>query len=261
MAHGFGALKEGRLDAFAERFSEEGMAVLVFDYRHFGTSTGEPRGLIHIRRQHEDWLAAVSLARTIDGVDPNRIALWGSSNSGGHVLWVAARDAEVAAVISQVPHTDGVATMLAIGPRRLVLLTVAGVRDAVGSRLGREHRIPIVGPERSSAAMASPDAEPGYAAMYPAGFEWDNSVPARIALTYGMYRPGRDAGRIRCPVLVLVADADAITPPEPARRAAKKAPRGELWEFEGGHFDVYVGDVFERAVAEEVAFLKRSLRL
>ena len=43
MAHGFAAQKEGRLDAFAERFAAAGFAVLVFDYRHFGLSSGEPR--------------------------------------------------------------------------------------------------------------------------------------------------------------------------------------------------------------------------
>lgn len=118
MAHGFGALKEGRLDAFAERFAAAGMAALVFDYRHFGTSTGEPRGLMHMDRQHDDWQAAVAHARTLERVDPERIALWGSSNSGGHVIWVAARDPRIAAVVSQVPHTDGLATMGAAGPRR-----------------------------------------------------------------------------------------------------------------------------------------------
>jgi fermentation-respiration switch protein FrsA (DUF1100 family) len=63
MAHGFGAVKELRLDAYAEKFAEAGCAVLVFDYRHFGTSEGEPRQLIDIS------LAARRLARR-SGVCP-----------------------------------------------------------------------------------------------------------------------------------------------------------------------------------------------
>ena len=90
LAHGFGALKEGRLDAYAERFAAAGYAALVFDYRHFGESEGEPRQLLDVRRQHEDWHAAVAFARGADGVDPERVALWGSSFSGGHVIHVAA---------------------------------------------------------------------------------------------------------------------------------------------------------------------------
>ena len=40
MAHGFGGVKEARLDAYAERFAAAGMAALVFDYRHFGARGG-----------------------------------------------------------------------------------------------------------------------------------------------------------------------------------------------------------------------------
>lgn len=107
--------------------------------------------------------------------------------------------------------------------------------------------------------MASPDAEPGYRAMYPQGFEWDNSVPGRITLTYGLYSPGRDAKRVRCPMLVVVAENDAVTPPEGARTAARRAPRGEMISYDCGHFDVYVGEWFERAVADELAFFGRTL--
>jgi len=50
LAHGFGGVREARLDAFAERFGDAGLAALVFDYRYFGASTGEPRQLIDIGR-------------------------------------------------------------------------------------------------------------------------------------------------------------------------------------------------------------------
>ena len=43
MAHGFSAVKEMYLDAYAERFTEAGLAALVFDNRNFGSSHGEPR--------------------------------------------------------------------------------------------------------------------------------------------------------------------------------------------------------------------------
>ena len=43
MAHGFSAVKEMYLDAYAERFTNAGLAALVFDNRNFGASEGEPR--------------------------------------------------------------------------------------------------------------------------------------------------------------------------------------------------------------------------
>jgi dienelactone hydrolase len=43
MAHGFSAVKEMYLDAFAEVFVQAGFGALVFDNRNFGASDGEPR--------------------------------------------------------------------------------------------------------------------------------------------------------------------------------------------------------------------------
>src|SRR3954453_69051 len=74
MAHGFSGVREQRLDAFAERFAAAGLAALVFDYRHFGASEGEPRQLLDIKRQLADWRAAVAYARSLDAIDPDRIA-------------------------------------------------------------------------------------------------------------------------------------------------------------------------------------------
>lgn len=43
MAPGFGGTRECGLEPYAEKFANAGYAVLLFDYRHFGASTGEPR--------------------------------------------------------------------------------------------------------------------------------------------------------------------------------------------------------------------------
>ena len=111
LGHGFGAVKEGGPIRVAERYAEAGFAGLAFDYRHFGESGGEPRQLLDIGRQLDDWRAAIAYARTLDGIDGERIALWGSSFAGGHVIAIAAGDPRVAAVVSQVPYTDGIATL------------------------------------------------------------------------------------------------------------------------------------------------------
>ena len=114
MAHGFGHTADSGLHAYAERFAAEGLEVLLFDYRNFGASTGEPRQLVDYRRHRADYRAAVEFARDIDGVDAERIVLWGTSYSGGHVIAIAAADPRIAAVISQVPAVDGRAAVLEI---------------------------------------------------------------------------------------------------------------------------------------------------
>lgn len=107
MAHGLGGTRKMRLPAFAKRFAAAGYACLVFDYRHFGDSEGEPRQLLDIGRQLEDWKAAIVHARGMKDVAPARVVIWGTSFGGGHVLATAADDDRLAAIVSQCPFTDG----------------------------------------------------------------------------------------------------------------------------------------------------------
>jgi pimeloyl-ACP methyl ester carboxylesterase len=262
LGHGFGATRIARLDAYAERFAAAGVAALAFDYRGFGGSEGEPRQLVDVSRQLDDWRAAIRFAHSLDGVDPDRIVLWGSSFGGGHVASIAAEDARVAAAISQAPFADGLAALRATGFVNSCRLTVAGLRDELARLRGRPpHMLAIVGPPGTTAAMTSPDAEPGYVAMFPEGSEWRNEVEAGIGLRVGFYRPFRRAARITCPWLVCVADRDVITPPQPTLKAAARASRSEVRRYDAGHFDVYVGETFERVVADEIDFITRNVKL
>ena len=67
LGHGLSAVRDQRLPAYAERFAEAGLAALLFDYRHFGASGGEPRQLFDIQRQLEDWRIAFAYARGLRG--------------------------------------------------------------------------------------------------------------------------------------------------------------------------------------------------
>jgi dienelactone hydrolase len=107
MAHGFSAVKEMYLDAFAEVFAQAGLGALVFDNRNFGASDGEPRQEIDPWQQVRDYRHAITYASTLPTVDATRIGIWGSSYSGGHVLVVGAIDRRVRCVVSQVPLISG----------------------------------------------------------------------------------------------------------------------------------------------------------
>lgn len=256
MAHGFTSTRDDTLPAYAERFLAAGCAVLVFDYRHFGASGGQPRQLLDVRRQQADYRAAIAYARSVDGIDPSRIVLWGSSFSGGHVIAVAATDSRIAAVIAQVPFVDGLSSAMKVPPVTQLRLGAAGIRDAVGAALRRPpHLLPAVGTPGDIAAMTDPEAEPGFRAINAPGSLWRNEFAARLMLTLPAYRPGTLAERLGMPLLVCVADADVITPPGPAVRAARRAPRGVLRRYPGGHFDLYLGDTFEQVVTDQVDFL------
>lgn len=260
MAHGLGGVRQMRLDAFAERFSAAGYRCLVFDYRHFGASGGEPRQLLSVRRQLEDWTSAIAHAREIDGVDPDRIILWGTSFGGGHVIRTAARVPGIAAVIAQCPFTDGLASSFALPPSTLAKVSLLAARDLFAAVRRREPvMIPAYGEPGSTALMTSPDSVAGVEALIPPGDETSADITARFGADIVRYFPGRDARKIPCPAHFAVCEDDSVAPSRPTLRHVRKAPRGEVRMQPGGHFDIYVGDDFERNVAQQLDFLARHV--
>ena len=103
MAHGFSAVKEMCLPDYAEKFAAAGFATLVFDYRYFGDSEGEPRCQLFPLEQVEDYRNAISWISNQPEVDPKRIGIWGTSFSGGIVIYVGSYDRRVKAIVAQAP--------------------------------------------------------------------------------------------------------------------------------------------------------------
>lgn len=265
MAGGAGVTKEPGTDRFARVFHDAGFTVLAFDYRRFGDSGGTPRQIIRIREQLEDWRAATTYAASLPDVDPARIAIWGFSLSGGHVLNIAAENPDIAAAIAQTPLADGQAA----APNALKHMTMAALlrlmaRAARDGLRGVVRRQPIMvsaaGTPGEVAILTTPDALDATRALDPDGQydDWIQTIAARWALRAGSYRPGRRAGRIRCPLLVIVCDQDQSVTPEPGARAALAAPCGELVRMPGGHYEPFLSG-HEQAVTAEIDFLRRHL--
>jgi dienelactone hydrolase len=127
MSHGWGGLEASlRPDAIA--FAKAGYLAIAFDYRGWGKSDSrlilapgarpekengklvaqvkEVRGVVDPIDQTTDILSAISWAVGEKQCDAKRIGLWGSSYSGGHVVYVAARDPRIKAFVSQVGAMD-----------------------------------------------------------------------------------------------------------------------------------------------------------
>lgn len=264
MAHGLGGTRDAGLVPYARAFAEAGLAVLLFDYRHFGASEGEPRQLVSVRRQLADWQGAIDFARHQTGIDPRRIALWGSSFSGGHVIVAAARDGGVAAVSAQGPMMDGLAAVINVveyaGIGGILRLSGLALQDQARALVGGAPvYAPIVGHPGETAAMATEDAYDGYRAIAPA--DWRNELAARLALQLPLYRPLRYARRLPCPALILVCGRDSVAPPEAAEKVASRAGgKAELHRYDDlGHFDIYVGEGFQRSSSDQLAFFQRHL--
>ena len=264
MAHGFSAVKEMYLDTYAQAFADAGFACVVYDHRNFGASDGEPRQEIDPWLQIRDYSDAISFASTLEQTDAGRIAVWGSSYSGGHVLVVGALDRRVRCVVSQVPMISG-----SQGFRRLVR---ADFIDALAAQLhaDRAHRaaggaptlVPVVAQD-PTAPSALPTAD-SYAwftetakARAPA---WRNEVTAR-SLEYGFgYEPGAYVGLVSpTPLLLIVAVKDHLAVSDLAIAAYERAyePK-KLVLLPGGHFDAYTTE-FAQSVAPSVDWFRAHL--
>lgn len=257
MAHGFGAHRTYGLPPVAERFAHDGMAVLLFDHRYHGASGGEPRGLVDPFRQLDDWRAAIEFARGDSRLDGERLALWGTSFSGGHVISLAAENPSIAAIVAQVPYVDPVSTAGRMGPLAIGRLLFAGALDLVRSVFGGAHRIPVAGRPGTTACMATEDSFEGYRSLV--GNEpWENRCPARSAFAFAQYRPMWRAKHVRCPAFVALAEQDTLIAPHVVERAARKM-EAELVRLPCGHFDVYIGPQAEMLGRMQSDFLRRHL--
>ena len=255
MGNGFSMTRRDGLPRFAERFAEAGIAALSFDFRHLGDSDGEPRQLIDYQRQRDDFDAAIDFARTLEGIDDDRIAAWGYSFAGGHVLPVAADDDRLAAAISMFPMLDGLGFVREYGLGNNARYVAAAARAAIGRRL---IRMDVTGPPGSRAVLNHAEAEPGFDAVCAEDSRWRNEFLAKPSQLIGEIRPVRQASSVRCPVLFFLGTEDTMVPLGAIERAADDAPKSELRRYSIGHFDGFL-DAFDDVVNDQLDFLDTHL--
>jgi alpha-beta hydrolase superfamily lysophospholipase len=266
MAGGFAVTKEPATDRFAADFNAVGYSVLAFDYRRLGESTGQPRLVLPIRDQIADWHAAIDFARTLPGVNPDKIAIWGFSASAGHLFPVAARNHRVAAVIAQTPFTNGPALARHVLPHSTpaaqLRLNARGVLDALRGLLRLPPLlVPLTGPKGTVALLSTPDSQEGATALNAARYpSWQQAVAARSVLLVPSYRPDRHVPRIQSPLLILTCENDQSTANEVSIRTAHRAPRGEHAQTPGGHYAPFT-TAHGQAVQIQLAFLGQHLGL
>ena len=144
MAHGIGGIKAGGLAPFAQQFASSGFAAVVFDYRHWGDSTGEPRQFLSVHRQLQDYRSALGWVRTHEEFDSARMFVWGTSFAGMHIVELAATEPALAGAIAQSPLVDGFAGLTNISAARALCLTAHALADLAGSVFNRPPRyLPI----------------------------------------------------------------------------------------------------------------------
>jgi dienelactone hydrolase len=255
MAHGFSLTRHDGLPAYAEALADAGLAVLVFDHRYLGDSGGEPRQRFRKGAQLEDWRNAIAHARSLDGIDPGAIVLWGFSFSGGHVATIAARDGAVAATLALCPLVNGLPRVLSAKPRDVAWLLPRAVADLAG----RHNTIPVTAQPGSHGAMTLPGEADGFARAVPDGSPWGDEISPGVFAAIAFHRPLARAKRIGAPLWVGIGGRDISVDRRSAEKIAERAPKGESHLYpEWDHFDVLLGDAAAQIAADQIEFLRRA---
>ena len=243
MAHGFSAVKEMYLDKFAERFCSDGFAVTVFDFRYLGESSGEPRGQVNPYDQHEDFRNAISWTCQRPEVDPDRIAIWGSSFSGGHALFLSAFDRRIKAAVAQVPAISGWRGALMAGMKPMLQQVLAERANERTARFGSGEVVyrPVVGAPGSPAVLATLDSYEWFPKAAARAPSWINRVDLDSTDAMMGYDP---AGPIELisptPLMIVAAERDSLIPIALVREAFERAGEPKaLHVLDCGHFDIY----------------------
>jgi len=212
----------------ADHLTRHGIAVLRYDKRGTGTSTGD-----YAKATTQDFAndadAAAAWLRTRKDIDPAKVGLIGHSEGGLIVPMVAVADPKVDFIVMMAgPGVNGAQVLTEQG--RLVF-KAAGMSDAqVAEYSGlREKMIAIVQAQKDPVVAAAKMrallvADPALKNTSPAVIEAQiNAINNDWFRFFFNYDPAITLRQVRCPVLAMIGSKDLQVPPDqnlPALRAA-----------------------------------------
>jgi uncharacterized protein len=232
------------------------MAVVVFDHPGFGASQGTPRQEVNPDFQLRAYRDAISYAQGLEGIDGDRVGVWGTSFSGGHAIVIAATDTRVRCAVAQIPYVCPPAVDV---PSDLML--VLQQDEEQRRRGGDPLMIPVTtdSTEGFGALSPDPDSYAWFGAMALEAPTWRNEVTLTSIARLFLYRPIDSAPELHAPVLIIAATDDVLSPLKFIELAYEAMPDTcELVELEGGHFDMY-GEHFGLSSQAAVGWFSRWL--
>jgi uncharacterized protein len=270
LANGYSGTMDWILPTFAEAFSSNGMAVLIFDYRYLGDSDGYPRQLIDPDEQLTDLKNAITFVRHHNLIDEKKVALWGTSLGGSYVIQVGSQDPDISAVIGNMPAIDAVrggnvnakAKKAGVGKFRMIIATLqllgAATIDAIKGVLGLKPFYINVYGKPGYAFFTDPDLASRFELVEKNSPTWQNKTTPRFLFKAPHYREGTFE-TIQAPIHLALATQDVELSVDFIKEKAKNARSVEIKEYPYGHFDLYHGEIFLQVIKDQVRFLRRHL--
>ena len=256
LCHGFAGIKEALLPPFAEGFSKNGFVVLTFDYRGFGGSEGE-RGWLIPSLQVKDIRNAITYMETLPEIDPEKIALWGSSFGGANAICVTAADKRVKAVIAQLTFGSGERVVTG-GLKPEEKEKLFATLSKISQRLVKQNKNMMMSLNQ---ILSDADSEEFFGKIIAEHPKINVKIPFLFVKESIEYKPEDVIGKITVPVMILGAEKDIVNPPAESKILFEKAnePKELVMIKDATHYQVYSGAKFEEAFKAEMEFFKKYL--
>lgn len=244
------------------RLAREGFVALAPDYVGYGEAEG-PRRRHRPLEQAQNVYDATTYLETIDGVDANRIGVYGSSFGAANAIWSAAFDPRLKVIVSAVGVHDGERWLRSVRSAYDWYM----FRDAV--RTEARHRV-VTGKKqtiyRYDIYPLDPDAsDKPTMTVEEHGAADDPYVDMESVEAAFRYKPDWVVDRISPrPVLFFAAGYDSMVPPEEVHLTFEKCgePKKLVQLPEARHNQIYEfsnSQHFETVAQETTAWFKTHL--
>ncbi|MBI5748695.1 MAG: alpha/beta hydrolase [Nitrospinae bacterium] len=233
-------VKEQMAGTYAKKLAAEGFAALVFDFRGFGESGGEPRQYESPQRKIQDIKNAVTFLQTLPMIDKNKMGGLGICASSGYMSRAVTEDRRIktfAAIAPWLHNADlvkliyggekGVSEKIAIGKAASGKYEQTKINDFV----------PACSISDDSAAMFGNFEyylNPARGAIP----QWKNQFAVMSWHEWLQFDPIKEAGMISVPTLLIHSNDAAI--PDGAKQFYEKLfSKKDFYWMKGTQFDFY----------------------
>ncbi len=256
LCHGFCCIQDVLLPGFVRHFVDAGYIAVTFDYRGYGDSEGEI-GRIVPEEQIDDIITVFDWCKIQPDIDPRRIALWGTSLGGCHVVEVAARRAEVKCIISQLAFADGeqlVTGDMGTEEKRRFMATMARMA-AKKKQSNRELFVPIV------KVMTDEESRVFFDRQMKTFTALAIKIPYLTVWEAIGYKPINAAARVTQPTLMVFAEQDKVIPLDYGLALYNEIGAEKKCHIQPGarHYDIFTGKHLNQVADCQIDWLRKFL--
>jgi len=256
LCHGFCCIQDILLPGFVQHFIGAGYTAVTFDYRGYGDSEGEC-GRIVPEEQINDIIAVFDWCQSQPGIDARRIALWGTSLGGCHVVEVAARRTDVKCIISQLAFADGeqlVTGDMGVEEKRRFMATMERMA-AKKLQTNRELFVPIV------KVMTDEESRVFFEQQAKAFPSLEIKIPYLTVWETIGYKPIKAAAKVTQPTLMVFAEHDKVIALDYGLALYREigADKNCYIQPNARHYDIFTGEHLNQVAKHQINWLRKYL--